>query len=183
MSLTTTEGLTIEDLEAMPDDGHRYELLGGSIVVHAASTPRHQLASGVVNDLLRRACPPDHHVLYAPVDLDLPGGQRVEPDLVVVPGSSIGEQRLSLPVLLVVELVSPSTAVWDTVAKRAAYAEAGIEHYWLVDTRKGQERFTALSLPAGAREYEVVAESDEEIDVHDPVAVSVPLTALFEPPR
>ena len=145
--------------------------------------PRHQVASGVVNDLLRRACPPDHQVLYAPVDLDLPGGQRVEPDLVVVPRSSIGEQRLSLPVLLVVELVSPSTAVWDTVAKRAAYAEAGIEHYWLVDTRKGQERFTALSLPSGAGEYEVVAESDEEIDVHDPVAVSVPLTALFEPPR
>jgi Uma2 family endonuclease len=145
--------------------------------------PRHQVASGVVYDLLRRACPPDHQVLYAPVDLDLPGGQRVEPDLVVVPRSSIGEQRLSLPVLLVVELVSPSTAVWDTVAKRAAYAEAGIEHYWLVDTRTGQERFTALSLPSGAGEYEVVAESDEEIDVHDPVTVSVPLTALFEPPR
>ena len=183
MSLTTTEGLTIADLEAMPDDGHRYELLGGSIVVNAAPTPRHQRASGVLYRSLVESCPHDHEVFYAPVDLDLPGGQRVEPDLVVVPRSSIGEQRLSLPVLLVVELVSPSTAVWDTVAKRAAYAEAGIEHYWLVDTREGQERFTALSQPAGASEYRVVAESDEGIEVHDPVAVSIRLAALFEPPR
>ena len=183
MSLTTAEGLTIADLEAMPDDGHRYELLGGSIVVNAAPAPRHQRASGVLNDLLRRACPTGHEVFFAPVDLDLPGGQRVEPDLVVAPAASVGEQRLSLPVLLVVELVSPSTAVWDTVAKRTAYAEAGIQHYWLVDTRPGQERFTALSLPSGAREYRVVAESESQIQVKDPVAVSVPLAVLFEPPR
>jgi hypothetical protein len=71
MSLTTTEGLTIADLEAMPDDGHRYELLGGSIVVNAAPAPRHQRASGVLNDLLRRSCPPGHEVFYAPVDLHL----------------------------------------------------------------------------------------------------------------
>lgn len=183
MSLTTTEGLTIADLEAMPDDGHRYELLGGSIVVNAAPAPRHQRASGALNDLLRRTCPSGHEVFYAPVDLDLHGGQRVEPDLVVAPSASVGDQRLSLPVLLVVELVSPSTALWDTVAKRAAYAESGIAHYWLVDTRKGQERFTALSLPSGAREYQVVAESEEEIDVHDPITVRVPLAALFEPAR
>ena len=183
MSLTTAEGLTIADLEAMPEDGHRYELLGGSIVVNAAPAPRHQRASGALNDLLRRACPPGHEVFYAPVDLDLVGEQRVEPDLVVAPSGSVGEKRLSLPVLLVVELVSASTAVWDTVSKRAAYAASGIEHYWLIDTRKGQERFTALSLPSGAHEYEVVAEDDTVIDVDAPVAVSVALAALFEPPR
>jgi Uma2 family endonuclease len=64
-----------------------------------------------------------------------------------------------------------------------AYAAAGIEHYWLVDTRTGHERFTALKLPAGASEYQAVAESEDEIDVDDPVAVSVPLAELFEPPR
>jgi Uma2 family endonuclease len=182
MSRTTSEGLTLADLEAMPDNGHRYELLGGSIVVNAAPAPRHQRASGVLYRLLVGACPPGHEVFYAPVDLDLPGGQRVEPDLVIAPIASVGDARLSLPVLLVVELVSPSTAVWDTVAKRAAYAEAGIANYWMVDTRKGQERFTALSLPSGAREYVVAAERAEEIDAQEPVSISVPLSALFEPP-
>lgn len=180
MSLTHSEGLTLEDLEAMPDDGRRYELLGGSIVVNAAPSPRHQRASGALYQLLVRACPPDHEVFFAPVDLDLPGGQRVEPDLVVVPGSSVGEQRLSLPALLVVELVSPSTAVWDTVAKREAYAAAGIEHYWLVDTRPGHERFTALRLAGEG--YGEVVDSTERIDVEEPLAVSAALSTLFEPP-
>jgi Uma2 family endonuclease len=180
MSLTRTEGLTIEDLEAMPDDGHRYELLGGSIVVNAAPRPRHQWASAVLNDLLRAGCPSGHRVYYAPVALDLPGEQRVEPDLVVVPHESIGDERLSLPVLLVVELVSPSTATLDTVAKREAYAAAGIEHYWLVDTRADLERFTALRLGDGG--YSTVAESADRIEVDEPISVSVALETLFEPP-
>lgn len=180
MSLTHVEGLTIEDLEAMPDDGRRYELLGGAIVVNAAPTPRHQWASSVLNDHLKAACPPGHRVFFAPVGLDLPGGQRVEPDLVVVPNSSIGDDRLSLPVLLVVELVSPSTRVWDTVAKREAYAAAGIEHYWLLDTRPEHERFRALGLVGDG--YEEVVDSTERVDTEDPVAVSIPLSTLFEPP-
>lgn len=181
MSLTHTGGLTIEDLEAMPDDGRRYELLGGSIVVNAAPTPRHQWASGVLYRLLLDGCPEGHRVYYAPVDLDLPGGQRVEPDLVVVPHASIGERQLTVPVLLVVELVSPSTAVWDQVAKREAYAAAGIEHYWLVDTRERQERFTALQMGSGGG-YEEVVDSSERIEVDAPVPVSVALGALFEAP-
>jgi Uma2 family endonuclease len=180
MTLSDVEGLIIEDLEAMPEDGRRYELLGGSIVVNAAPAPRHQLASGVLFGLLRQACPGGHVVLYAPVDLDLPGGQRVEPDLIVAPASSVGEARLSLPVLLVVELISPTTVVWDTVAKRQAYAEAGIEHYWMVDTREGRARFTALALVDGS--YDTVADDTEQIEIDVPVPVSTPLVRLFELP-
>ena len=116
--------------------------------------------------------------MFAPVDLDLPGGQRVEPDLVVVPHSSVGEERLSLPVLLVVELISPSTAVWDTVAKRQAYAEAGIPHYWMVDTRKGRESFVALRLEGDG--YVTVVESPIGSRLTSPLTVSAPLASLFE---
>ncbi len=107
-------------------------------------------------------------------------GNAVEPDLVVVPRSSVGEERLSLPVLLVVELVSPSTAVWDTVAKRQAYAESGIPHYWMVDTRKGRESFLSLRLIGDG--YEPAFESTDRIESAGPVAVSAPLASLFELP-
>lgn len=182
MTLTRRHGFTIEDLEAMdPDertDGRRYELLGGSIVVNPSPVTRHQLASSALNELLRAGCPPDHRVFYAPMDLDLVGEQRVQPDLVIVPRSSIGKRRLSLPVLLVVELISPSTAVWDQVAKRAAYEESGIEHYWLLDTREASPRFTALRLDGGS--YATVTESTQRIDVDAPVTVSTSLERLFE---
>jgi Uma2 family endonuclease len=52
---------------------------------------------------------------------------------VVVPWSSVGDKRLTVPVFLVVEIVSPGSTVHDRVTKRAVYAEAGVPAYWLVD--------------------------------------------------
>ena len=69
----------------------------------------------------------------------------------------------------------------DDLGDHGDVVRTGLATY--VDARTGQERFTALSLPSGAGEYEVVAESDEVIEVLEPVSVSVPLEALFEPPR
>ena len=179
MALTHHGGLTIEDLEAMPEDGRRYELIGGSIVVNASPVPRHQVASSALYEILRAGCPPDHRVFYAPMDLDLVGEQRVEPDLMIVPHTSVGDKRLSLPILLVVELISPSTALWDQVAKRAAYEESGIEHYWLVDTRPESPGFTALRV-GDAGVYETVADSAERIEIDAPVQVSTSLASIFE---
>jgi len=181
MTLTHGHGLTIEDLEAMPDDGRRYELIGGSIVVNASPAPRHQIALGNLNQLVRAACPAGHTTIFSPIDLDLPGPQRVEPDLVVVPDASIGPKRLCLPVLLLVELVSPTSVHWDLVIKRDAYAEAGVPHYWTIDTREGHEDFIAWQLEPGADRYEAAITSADRIDVILPVAVSTSLDDLFTP--
>ena len=108
MALTNT--LTIADLEAMPDDGRRYELIGGAIVMTPAPGTIHQRISRRLLALLEAAIPAGHEVFHAPIDLDLPGEQRVQPDLVVAPHSSVGQRRLTLPVLLVVEIVSAGSA-------------------------------------------------------------------------
>ncbi|MGI9032336.1 MAG: Uma2 family endonuclease [Acidimicrobiales bacterium] len=175
MSVTTAhqEGLTIADLEAMPDDGRRYELLGGAIIVTPAPFTPHQRMSRVLFRLLDDACPPGHEVFYAPTDLDLPGGQRVEPDLVVVPTGSVTLERLYLPVLLAVEIVSAGSRTHDRVTKRAAYAEAGIPAYWIVDPLAG--RITCLRLEGDA--YQVYAEGPA-IEVDWPVPVSTHLDEL-----
>lgn len=131
MALANT--LTLADLEAMPDDGRRYELIGGAIVMTPTPGPTHQLVSARLQRLLEAALPDGHVVFDAPIDLDLPGEQRVQPDLVVLPWSSVGDKRLSLPVLLVVEIVSGGSRTQDTVTKRAVYASAGIPAYWMVD--------------------------------------------------
>ena len=70
--------------------------------------------------------------------------------------------------------------VWDTVAKRQAYAEAEIPHYWMVDTRKGRESFVALRLEGDG--YVSVVESPHRIEADDPLTVSAPLASLFELP-
>lgn len=110
----TFAGLTIEDLEALPDDGRRYELLGGAIVMTPGPDVGHQRVSRRLQSVLESAWPA-MEVFSAPIDLDLPGGQRVQPDLVVVERGRTGE-RLTLPVALVVEIVSAGSAVNDRVS-------------------------------------------------------------------
>ena len=170
----TLTGLTIADLEAMPDDGRRYELIGGAIVMTPAPGVDHQRVSRRLQRLLEDAWPA-MEIFNAPIDLDLPGEQRVEPDLVVVERGRTGP-RLQLPVGLVVEVVSPGSQTNDRVTKRAAYAEAGIPAYWIVDPARGV--VTCLRLEGG--EYRVVAEGSR-VGVESPVALRVDLPALLEP--
>lgn len=167
-------GLTIEDLEAMPDDGRRYELIGGAIVMTPSPSVPHQRVSHRLQRLLADAWP-DMEVFSAPLDVDLPGNQRVEPDLVVVEKGRTGP-RLDLPVALVVEIVSPGSVTNDRVTKRATYADAGIPHYWLVEPDEG--RITCLVLEGD--QYRVDAEGPE-IEVEHPVRLRLSIAELTTP--
>jgi Uma2 family endonuclease len=178
MALTASNAFTIADLDAMPDDGKRYELIGGAIVMTPAPLPVHQRVSRELFVLLREACPPGHEVFYAAIDYDLPGGDRVEPDLIVVPHTTVGTKRLKGPALLVVEIVSPGSTTNDLVTKRAAYAEAGVPAYWIVDPAKGH--ILALRLVDGA--YEAYADTDGPVTLDWPVAVSFTVAELARPP-
>lgn len=171
---TLVPDFTVDVLEGMPVDGRRYELIGGAIIVTPAPEPGHQILSRQVQRLLEDVCPRDHQVIQAPIDLDLPEGQRVQPDLVVVPRTSIGQKRLVMPVLLVVEVVSPGSRINDRVLKRAAYAEAGIPAYWILEP--DEPLATALRLSSEG-EYEVDAEGDG-FSVDWPVPVAFVLSEL-----
>jgi Uma2 family endonuclease len=183
MTLTITpahgEAFSLADWAAMPDDGRRYELVGGTIVVTPPPLVPHQRASRTLERLLEDAAPPEVEVFDAPVGLRLPGEQMLEPDLVVVPPGSAGHHYLHLPVLLVVEIVSRGSRLHDTVTKRAVYAEAGIEHYWLVDGTVSPARFTALRLTDGG--YETVVETTGDVAVDAPVPVRFRVADLFRP--
>jgi len=63
--------LTRADLDAMPDDGHRYELIDGALIVTPAPSVGHQFSVGRLHLLLAAACPPDMVVLFAPLDVAL----------------------------------------------------------------------------------------------------------------
>jgi Uma2 family endonuclease len=184
MTLTTTalrRECTLADWEATPDDGRRYELIEGTIYVSPAPMTPHQRSSRRLQRILEDACPHGYEVFDAPVGLRLPGDQMLEPDLVVAPYASDVVKHLVLPVMLVIEIVSPSSRYHDTVRKRAVYAAAGIEHYWLVDGSTDPARFTALRLD-GDR-YRTVAEGTGEACLAEPLAVRVPPAHdLFRPP-
>ncbi len=174
---TESDGFTIADLDAMPDDGRRYELIGGAIVVTPAPGTHHQRGSRKLQRMLEDSCPPRHEVFDAPVNFDLPGGHRVEPDLVVAPFASVADIAITPPVFLVVEFISPGSRRHDLVTKRGLYAEAGIEHYWVLDRR--DRSFTAFVLPNGGTDYDVAVEGTDHVRVAAPIALDLDVPSLF----
>lgn len=133
-TLPRRRALTREDLEAMPDDGHRYELVDGTLIVTPAPSLRHQLVSSRLFSLLDRHCPAGLLVLTAPTDVRLAEDTVLQPDLLVVPRDVLDQETQALThVLLAVEVLSASTRHVDLGLKKARYEAAGTPCYWSVD--------------------------------------------------
>jgi Uma2 family endonuclease len=124
---------TRADLDVMPDDGNRYELVDGALIVTPAPSWQHQAA--VVNLTLRLTsqCPPDLCVFVAPLDVVYDDDTVLQPDVLVVRRSDLGERNLEGQPMLAAEVLSPSTRHVDLAFKRARYEAAGCPSYWVID--------------------------------------------------
>jgi len=124
---------TPADRENLPDDGHRYEIIDGVLLVNAAPAPRHQRVQLLLAALLLDAAPEGLWVLPAPTDIFLAEDTVVQPDILVAAESDFDAAGLPGAPLLAVEVLSPSTQVVDRNLKKNRYARAGVPSYWLVD--------------------------------------------------
>ena len=131
--------LTRNDLLAMPDDGNRYEIIDGELVVTPAPLARHQRALLQLTLLLYEFLEETDagELFIAPFDVVLGTHDVVEPDLLIVAkeqGRVRGSQNaFEGPPRLVVEILSPSSQRTDLVRKMALYARSGVPEYWIVD--------------------------------------------------
>lgn len=125
--------LTRADLALLPDDGHRYELIDGALIVSPAPRLLHQRAVGALLVALRSACPYDLEVIVAPFAVALADDTEVQPDLLVAARKDFTELDLPVPPLLAIEVLSPSTRRVDLLLKPDRYQAAGITSYWIVD--------------------------------------------------
>ena len=125
--------LTRADLEAMPDEGHRYELIDGVLIVSPAPRIRHQRVAGRLYKALDQARSDDLEVFFAPVDVVLAEDTVIQPDLLVAPIDAFTDRDLPTAPLLAVEVLSPSTRGVDLLLKKERLQRAGCAHYWVVD--------------------------------------------------
>ena len=131
-------GWTLDDLDSLPDDGQRYELVDGGLVMTPPPTQRHQMLADDLREQLQTAAPPGWR---ARLEFPLPFAvdtQRI-PDVVVHrwPLQHAREDENPVgpaDVGLIVEVVSPSTRRTDRFAKPGEYAEAGIGLFWRLET-------------------------------------------------
>ena len=167
--------LTLAALESMPEDGQRYELIDGTLLVTPAPNTRHQrCVAHLVAALVTASCP-DFDVLPAPYDWVAGPSTLFQPDVLIARRADLGPKRLERPPLLVIEVLSPSTRRIDLATKRMAYADAGVAAYWLVDP--DVPSLTVLALDAGAY-AEVVT-----VAGHEPWEAMTPIRATIVPAR
>lgn len=135
---TSRHDWTAVELALLPDDGNRYEIVDGELLVTPAPSWTHQGAVGELFVILRSyAQALGSHCLFAPADVPFSRTTVVEPDLFVVPLRPDGSIPLDFAqagrLLLAVEVLSPSSARADRHVKRVAYLTNGVPEYWIVD--------------------------------------------------
>jgi len=163
---------TVAELDRMPDDGRRYELLDGALVVSPRPTTLHQVVAGRLYGVLSGACPGDLCVVPEPA-VELGPQTEFDPDLVVVRMDQIGGAKFTEPPLLVVEIRSPSTALIDLNRKKSVYEKFGVPSYWIVDPDPARPELTVFEL----RESGYVLEATST----QPITVSHPFTVIITP--
>jgi len=131
--------ITWQDVQQLPDDGHRHEAIEGELYVTAAPTSRHQRISMRLTLLLNRLLvEPGHGELFcAPIGVEFPTTQEgVQPDIVFVSRARRGiivDEGIQGAPDLVIEILSPTTAHRDRGVKRKLYERQGVIQYWIVD--------------------------------------------------
>jgi len=136
MSISTK--FTYEDLKLIPPDRNRYEIVDGELFVTPAPRTLHQTIVGNIFAALHQHARQHRlgRVFVAPYDVVLSTGTVLEPDVLFVSTSRlryIGEDNLSGPPDLVVEVTSEGTKRLDREVKLKQYALYGVREYWLVD--------------------------------------------------
>jgi len=134
---TVAHALTYDDLSRQREDGNRYELIEGMLVLVASPSPWHQrLLLRLARVFMERVADPGlGEVFVAPLDVRLSDQTVVQPDLVVVltdRSSIVHSSLIEGAPSLVAEVESRSSRAIDRRTKAAVYARHGVPEYWLL---------------------------------------------------
>jgi Uma2 family endonuclease len=174
---------TYDDLQHMPPDRNRYEIIDGDLLVTPAPIPLHQRVVANLGSAL-------HHftrerllgeVFFAPCDIVFSASTVLEPDLLFISRSRlhiIGEKNITGPPDLVVEVLSESTAHVDRELKPKQNAFYGVPEYWLIDPEEKTVEIFRLRESA----YELAAHLVPGEKITSPLfpGLSLPLDSLWE---
>lgn len=149
MSMAAPIYYTADMVRAFPEDGNKYEVVYGELLVTPAPRPWHEEVWARLFEALREyvRTEPVGHVFGSRSDISWGPDTLVSPDILVVPLAEARTLKWAhmQHLLLVVEVLSPASKRGDRFAKRRLYQEQGIPLYWIVD---GEDRMVEVWTPA-----------------------------------
>ncbi|MGI9077692.1 MAG: Uma2 family endonuclease [Gemmatimonadaceae bacterium] len=168
-------------MEHSPTHWPRYELVDGELLVTPAPRLAHQHAHSVLLGLIIEYVNA-HRIglaMSAPGDISLDGKSLLQPDIFVVPwisGRRPRDWKDVKSLLLVVEVLSPSSRQLDRGVRKRFYQRHGVPEFWSVDLDSQiVERFRPVDRSPEVVRDEIVWRPDNSIP-----ALRIDLTALFE---
>ncbi len=178
MATIVAPKLTYKDLQAMPDDGMRYELIDGEVYMTPSPSRRHQRTASNLHFALREFVESRHlgTVFFAPFDVVFGERTALQPDLLFVRAENrriITDANVQGAPDLVIEILSPTNASFDRGTKLQVYARAGVPEVWYFDPET--ETAEILNLAAGGR-YELTARLSGDATIPSTVLPGLRLT-------
>src|SRR6266581_8718206 len=143
---------TYKDYAALPDDGRRYEIVNGVLIMAPAPSPDHQSIAVRLSHYLfvHAELAGLGRVFASPIDVELGPKNVFQPDVIVLLNAHlerVAAKRIIGAPDLVVEVASSSTAAFDRLTKYDVYARAGVREYWIV--KSAQRTVEVLVLENG----------------------------------
>jgi Uma2 family endonuclease len=141
MALTQAVMLTVDDYRAMPETGPRYQLIEGELITAPTPNRYHQDISRNLTFLLLKYLErrPVGKLYHAPFDVVLTEYNVFQPDILFITKDRLAiltEAGAEGAPDLVIEILSPRTAVIDKDTKRKVYAREGVEELWIIDPQQ-----------------------------------------------
>lgn len=168
MSVRIEPLMTVDDLDAMPEDGNRYEVIEGELFVSRAPGLPHQRVFGNLFTAFRNylASNPIGEIIATP-GLVFEKYSGVIPDVVFFThdrgAEIIANERLGAAPELVIEILSPGreNVARDRVVKRQLYGKHGVQEYWIVDSEN--RAVEVYRLQDGMLDLVVILRGDAEM--------------------
>ncbi len=183
--MATRTKLTYKDYETFPDDGNRYEIIDGEVIVSPPLITAHQWTSAELTWLLG-AHIRQHglgRLFYAPFAVMLSPHDVFEPDI-----AFISHDRMPLVEVkgmhgapdLCIEIASPSTRGYDRTVKYERYARFGVKEYWIVDPEA--KTSTVFALVRGTYVAIALARGEDSVPSRVLPGLELRADALFMAP-
>jgi len=132
---------TYQDYSEIPDDGNRYQIIEGELIMSPAPFTKHQRIVRKIIFALLKFIEEEQtgELFFAPTDLVLNNSNVVQPDILFILNENLNiitEKNIKGVPDLIIEIISPATGYYDLSGKKDLYEKFGVQEYWIVDPMK-----------------------------------------------
>ena len=174
-------GFEAADLDQLPDLPPHTELIDGSLILVGPQADFHMSVVSLLEWSLRGTAPRDLRVKRE-MTVTLERRQRPEPDVMVIHAPAVKDRRRTTyqpdDVVLAVEVVSPESRVRDRKRKPLLYAEAGIEHFWLVENEQDKPVLHTFVLDRDLESYVPTGIHQDRVRLDVPYPIEIDFSEI-----